>query len=82
MLPSAFLSVADLNMAKACRDFCNSNAAATSSTKSPELLASYCDQLLKKSNKDLDAESLETALEQAVSSVSWAKTFLRMADDR
>ncbi|WWC71074.1 uncharacterized protein I206_105027 [Kwoniella pini CBS 10737] len=51
---------------QACRDFCNQNAAATTSTKSPELLASYCDQLLKKSNKDLDAESLEAALNQTM----------------
>ncbi|WWC88344.1 uncharacterized protein L201_003254 [Kwoniella dendrophila CBS 6074] len=51
---------------QACRDFCNSNAAATTSTRSPELLASYCDQLLRKSNKDLDAESLEAALNQTM----------------
>jgi cullin 1 len=53
-------------MEKACRDFCNSNMACSTSTKSPELLASYTDQLLKKSNKDLDAESLEVALNRAV----------------
>ncbi|WVR06630.1 hypothetical protein IAU60_003662 [Kwoniella sp. DSM 27419] len=51
---------------QACRDFCNTNAAATTSTRSPELLASYCDQLLRKSNKDLDAESLEAALNQTM----------------
>ncbi|WWD18765.1 hypothetical protein CI109_103220 [Kwoniella shandongensis] len=51
---------------QACRDFCNTNAACTTSTRSPELLASYCDQLLRKSNKDLDAESLEAALNQAM----------------
>ncbi|RSH90827.1 hypothetical protein EHS25_010002 [Saitozyma podzolica] len=51
---------------RACREYCNANAAATTSTKSPELLASYCDQLLRKSNKDLDAEALEAALEQAM----------------
>ncbi|ORX37122.1 putative ubiquitin-protein ligase [Kockovaella imperatae] len=51
---------------KACRDFCNTNAACTSPTKSPELLASYCDQMLRKSNKDLDGESVENALNQAM----------------
>ncbi|WVF68727.1 hypothetical protein IAT40_003499 [Kwoniella sp. CBS 6097] len=51
---------------QACRDFCNTNAACTTSTRSPELLASYCDQLLRKSNKDLDAESLEAALNQTM----------------
>lgn len=52
---------------KACRAFTNTNAACKTSTKSPELLASYCDQLLKKSNRDLDPESLEAALTKAVS---------------
>lgn len=52
---------------QACGDFCNSNAACTVSTKSPELLASYCDLLLRKSNKDSDAESLEASLSKAVS---------------
>jgi cullin 1 len=51
---------------KACREFVNSNAAAKSPTKSPELLASYCDLLLRKSNKDLDPDELEEALNQAM----------------
>jgi len=51
---------------KACREFTNTNAAAKTSTKSPELLASYCDQLLRKNNKDLDADSLEQALSQVM----------------
>lgn len=51
---------------EACGNFCNKNAAATTATRSPELLASYCDMLLKKSNKDFDAESLEEALNQVV----------------
>ncbi|WVQ84971.1 hypothetical protein IAT38_007135 [Cryptococcus sp. DSM 104549] len=50
----------------ACKEFCNTNAACTVSTKSPELLASYSDQLLRKSNKDLDAESLEAQLNKAM----------------
>lgn len=52
---------------KACTDFVNKNAVATAATKSPDLLAAYCDQLLKKGNKDLDADALEAALNQAVS---------------
>ncbi|RXK41513.1 Cullin 1 [Tremella mesenterica] len=51
---------------RACREFVNTNAAATTPTKSPELLASYCDLLLKKSNKDLDADALEQQLSKAM----------------
>ncbi|KAK4689012.1 cullin 1, partial [Tremellales sp. Uapishka_1] len=51
---------------KACRDFCNSNAACPTSTKSPELLASYTDGLLRKSNKDVTPDSLEAALNLAM----------------
>lgn len=57
-------------MMQACRAFCNSNPACSSPTKSPELLANYVDQLLKKTNKDLDADALEVALNQAVRLVS------------
>lgn len=51
---------------KACRDFVNRNAiTGTSTGKSPELLAKYTDQLLKKTNKvgeeaDLDAALIQT----------------------
>lgn len=55
-----------VRLQQACREFSNANAAAKSPTKSPELLASYCDQLLKKNNKDLDPDSLENALNQAM----------------
>ncbi|KAL1405840.1 ubiquitin ligase (cullin) of SCF [Vanrija albida] len=51
---------------RACREFVNKNAAATTATKSPELLANYCDMLLRKSNRDLDPDSLEAALNQAM----------------
>ncbi|KAL7420574.1 ubiquitin ligase (cullin) of SCF [Cryptotrichosporon argae] len=51
---------------KACREFCNSNAACQKPTQSPALLANYCDQLLKKSNRDLDPEALESALDRAL----------------
>ena len=46
---------------KACREFVNNNAACTGATnKSPELLARYCDSLLRKSSKT--AEDAETEL--------------------
>ncbi|WVQ73430.1 hypothetical protein IAR50_003002 [Cryptococcus sp. DSM 104548] len=52
---------------QACRDFCNYNAACPVATKSPELLASHCDLLLRKSNKEIqDAEGLEEALNKAM----------------
>lgn len=60
---------------RACREFVNTNAAATTAAKSPELLASYCDQLLRKSNRDLDAESLEAALNKAM-------TIFKFIDDK
>lgn len=51
---------------KACRQFCNHNAVATTTVKSPELLASYVDSLLKKSNKDAGEASMEDSLNDAV----------------
>ncbi len=58
---------------KACGKFINNNAvtrAAGNSSKSPELLARYCDGLLKKSSKNPEEERLEDALNQVVSSKS------------
>lgn len=55
---------------KACGKFINSNAvtkAANSSSKSPELLAKYCDLLLKKSAKNPEEAELEDKLNQVVS---------------
>ena len=55
---------------KTCTEFINNNAvteAFKTSSKSPELLAKYCDLLLKKSNKNLEEAELEKALNQAVS---------------
>lgn len=52
---------------KACGRFINSNAvtkAANSSSKSPELLARYCDLLLKKSNKNPEEAEIEDTLNQ------------------
>lgn len=55
---------------KACGKFINKNAvtdAAKSSSKSPELLAKYCDILLKKSSKNPEEGELEETLNQVVS---------------
>ena len=55
---------------KACGKFINTNAVtkkANSNTKSPELLAKYCDLLLKKSSKNPEEEELEDTLNQVVS---------------
>ncbi|XP_077862344.1 cullin-1-like [Saccoglossus kowalevskii] len=52
---------------KACGKFINNNAvtkAANSSSKSPELLARYCDSLLKKSSKNPEEAELEDTLNQ------------------
>lgn len=54
---------------KACRDFVNRNALClTSSSKSPELLARYCDFLLKKSANHFDVDVLEASLDSTVQS--------------
>ncbi|EGF77757.1 hypothetical protein BATDEDRAFT_13800 [Batrachochytrium dendrobatidis JAM81] len=51
---------------KACREFTNRNLVCkTSSSKSPELLARYCDSLLRKSNKMAE----DTEFEELLSSV-------------
>uniref|UniRef100_A0A7N4V462 Cullin-1 n=3 Tax=Amniota TaxID=32524 RepID=A0A7N4V462_SARHA len=52
---------------KACGRFINNNAVtkmAQSSSKSPELLARYCDSLLKKSSKNPEEAELEDTLNQ------------------
>lgn len=54
---------------KACGRFINSNAVtklAQSSSKSPELLAKYCDLLLKKSSKNPEEAELEDTLNQVM----------------
>lgn len=54
---------------KACGKFINANAvtrAANSSSKSPELLARYCDLLLKKSSKNPEEAELEDTLNQVM----------------
>lgn len=63
---SGFVAALD----KACGRFINSNSvtkAANSSSKSPELLAKYCDLLLKKSSKNPEEAELEDTLNQVVS---------------
>ncbi|XP_033109461.1 cullin-1-like [Anneissia japonica] len=56
---------------KACGRFINSNAVtkmANSSSKSPELLARYCDSLLRKSSKNPEEAELEDTLNQVADS--------------
>ncbi|XP_053696563.1 cullin-1-like [Sabethes cyaneus] len=60
---SGFVTALD----KSCGNFINRNAvtaASQSSGKSPELLAKYCDLLLKKSSKNPEEGELEDALNQ------------------
>lgn len=62
---SGFVAALD----KACGRFINSNAVtrqANSSSKSPELLAKYCDLLLKKSSKNPEEAELEDTLNQVM----------------
>lgn len=54
---------------QACGKFINNNSLtriANSSSKSPELLAKYCDLLLKKSSKNAEESELEECLSQAM----------------
>merc|ERR1719507_1519906 len=54
---------------KACGKFINNNSVtkkANASTKSPELLAKYCDLLLKKSSKNPEEAELEDTLNQVM----------------
>ena len=61
---------------KACRRFINDNAVckqANSASKSPELLARFCDLLLKKSAKNPEEAEMEATLNDVVcvSSAPW-----------
>ena len=63
---SGFVAALD----KACGKYINNNNVtmkAKSNSKSPELLAKYCDILLKKSSKNPEEEELEDTLNQVVS---------------
>lgn len=62
---SGFVAALD----KACGNFINSNAvtrAANSTSKSPELLAKFCDLLLRKSSKNPEEAELEDTLNQVM----------------
>lgn len=62
---SGFVAALD----KACGKFINTNAVTTTSkntNKSPELLAKYCDLLLKKSSKNPEEAELEDTLNQVM----------------
>ena len=77
---SAFKNHADFVAAldKACRGFINNNAVtkmAQSSSKSPELLARYCDSLLKKSSNNPEEAELEDTLNHVM-------TVFRYMDDK
>jgi len=66
---SGFVAALD----KACGRFINANAVtkqANTSSKSPELLAKYCDLLLKKSSKNPEEAELEDTLNQVVCETS------------
>ena len=52
---------------QACRAYVNTNVVATVISKSPELLASYVDSLLKKSNKEAGDATMEDSLNDCVS---------------
>lgn len=57
------------SLEKACRTFVNNNAvtaAAKSTSKSPELLAKYCDSLLKKSAKNPEEDELEKLMQDVM----------------
>lgn len=61
---------------KACGKFINNNAvtkSANTSSKSPELLAKYCDLLLKKSSKNPEEAELEDTLNQVVSLLEFVR---------
>ncbi|RWS17083.1 cullin-1-like protein, partial [Dinothrombium tinctorium] len=71
LVVSAFGSEAGFVAAldKACGKFINNNSitrASNSSSKSPELLAKYCDFLLKKSSKNPEEMELEETLNQVM----------------
>jgi len=54
------------SMDKACREFINKNKICNQKVKSPELLARYCDGLLKKSNKIAESSEIEERLKDII----------------
>lgn len=68
---------------QACGKFINTNLVtrkANASSKSPELLAKYCDLLLKKSSKNPEEAELEDTLNQVVS-VHFAAVQIQTTND-
>ena len=66
---------------KACGKFINNNAVtrmANSSSKSPELLAKFCDILLKKSSKNPEEAELEDTLNQVVNFANKMNLILKL----
>jgi hypothetical protein len=61
---------------QACRKIVNENPVTKNSTKTPELLAKYCDLLLKKGNKNIEENELEEKLNQIVKINGVSLTFL------
>ena len=59
------------SMDKACREFINKNKICNQKVKSPELLARYCDGLLKKSNKIAESSEIEERLKDIVNIKSY-----------
>jgi len=58
----AFIAALDRD----CRKVVNENVLNKNATKSPELLAKYCDVLLKKGNKNVEETQLEEKLNQII----------------
>eukprot|EP01094_Clydonella_sp_ATCC50884_P019754 TRINITY_DN3932_c0_g1_i2.p1 TRINITY_DN3932_c0_g1~~TRINITY_DN3932_c0_g1_i2.p1 ORF type:complete len:758 (-),score=242.09 TRINITY_DN3932_c0_g1_i2:202-2475(-) len=65
LVATAFRRDSRFPLVKAARRFVNANAitAAASSAKSPELVARFADQILRKSNRTDDAHEIETLLD-------------------
>jgi cullin 1 len=60
---------------KACREFVNRNSVCTTgSSKSPELLAKFCDALLRKSSKSAEEVGVEDILTKVVSVLACVRT--------
>lgn len=67
---------------KACGEFVNRNKVCKNSTsKSPELLARFCDSLLKKSAKNPEENELEDILNSIVSS-TFTRSYMRLVNAR
>jgi cullin 1 len=74
-----------IQLLQACKQYCNHNAIATTTSRSPELLASYVNQVLSKGNKEAsDDANMEESLNEAVRIALTRETprlTFRLADD-